>query len=155
MAAPKGNLFWMNRTRSGRAKDWTDVEEMQNAITKYLSDTHIKGLFPTVEGLARTLGFWDTDSLLNYQKEQGYEDFFGTIRQAKLYIQEYKVSNLISGNGSAAGLMFDLKNNHGYKDKSQVDFASTSVNVGLDVSAMTDEELQKRLALLRENDLSR
>lgn len=137
MPAPIGNTFWMLQDTHGREKLWTSPEEMQDAITQYFQDCADKmgtivtkdgdriqvntPEIPTIEGLARSLGFESTASLLNYQEKPGYEAFFATIKAAKLYITEQKVSGLINGRGSATGLIFDLKNNHGYKDKQEVD----------------------------------
>ncbi len=133
MPAPLGNTYWMNCDSLGRNKTWESAEAMQTAIEGYFDECKRqtatvvtkdgavidvpKPEIPTVEGLAIALGFSDTNSLLNYAKVDGYEAFFGTIRAAKLYIKKEKVASLINGRGNDRGLVFDLKNNHGYTDK--------------------------------------
>ncbi len=79
----------------------------------------------TIEGLCLALDC-DRDTLLNYQKEQGYEPYFGTIKKAKLKIQQDKVERGLNGNSVASVTIFDLKNNHGYKDRQEIDQTTTS-----------------------------
>lgn len=135
MPAPEGNKFWMVRQQHGRLKAWDSVEEMQQTITAYFEEcenytvevpvkegkvTISKPQVPTVEGLCRVLGL-NRDSLINYSKEPGYEAFFDTVKDAKAWVQEQKTSALINDRGNATGLIFDLKNNHGYVDKTVQD----------------------------------
>ena len=64
---------------------------------------------------------FDRDTLLNYEKKTGYEEYFGTIKKAKLKIQKNKVERGLDGDSNPAVSIFDLKNNHGYKDKTEVE----------------------------------
>lgn len=89
-------------------------EEMQEAIDAYFESK--KGGIVTVAGLALALGM-DRRSLLNYE---GREEFFPTIKRAKLRIEEYVEEMLYLGK-NAAGPIFNLKNNFGWKDEKQVD----------------------------------
>ena len=136
MAAPKNNKFALGN--SGLSKRFQSAEDMQLAIDSYFNecDGNILKMDKygnatkepyTIEGLAEALGFKETDSLLNYEKEEGYEEFFGTIKKAKLKIQRNKVVNLLAGISNPAGSIFDLKNNHGYKDKQEIDQTLTSL----------------------------
>lgn len=115
MAAAKGNKYALGN--SGRSKVWKDAKSMQKAIVDYFSRCDEEKQPKTIEGLAIALYFDDTDSLLNYEKKEGYEEFFGTIKRAKLIIKEDKVSGMLSNKYNATGAIFDLKNNHGYVDK--------------------------------------
>ena len=135
MAAPKGNQFAIGN--SGRDKKWDSVDTLQKDINDYFEScdknlvfaghksdgTEIfkaKPLPYTVEGLCESLEC-DRDTLLNYQKTEGYEEFFGTIKRAKNKIQRQKVENGLLGDSNATITIFDLKNNHGYKDKTEVE----------------------------------
>lgn len=131
MAAPKGNKFAIGN--SGKPKKWQTVEELQSDIDDYFKecDEHKQMMFVksigeeiqvsmplpyTIEGLAEALDC-DRDTLLNYQKQEGYEEYFGTIKRAKMKIQRNKVERGLMGVAPASTTIFDLKNNHGYKDE--------------------------------------
>ena len=135
MAAPKGNKFAIGN--SGKPKQWEAVEELQKDIEAYFKecDENKRMMFVksmgeeievgmplpyTIEGLAEALDC-DRDTLLNYEKKKGYEEYFGTIKRAKTKIQRNKVERGLMGIAPAATTIFDLKNNHGYKDKSEYD----------------------------------
>lgn len=70
----------------------------------------------TVEGLAETCGFRSRQALMNYQRAPGYEAFHDIIYKAKLKIQRNKIERGLSGDANALITMFDLQNNHGYKN---------------------------------------
>ena len=56
-------------------------------------------------------------TLLNYEKQKGYEDYFYTIKKAKRKIARNKTERGLTGESNPAVTIFDLKNNHGYKTK--------------------------------------
>jgi hypothetical protein len=123
----------------GRPRIWLSISKMQDDIKEYFEDcinhkaTKYNDMgepyevsapqIPTLEGLALTLGI-DRKTLYNYSKEQGYEDFFPTIKRAKDYILAFKTDCLVNGRGSLPGLIFDLKNNHGFVDKMETDITT-------------------------------
>lgn len=79
----------------------------------------------TVQGLAVFLNC-DEDTVLNYQGKKAY---FGTIKKAKDKIYQYAVESLYT-NRNSAGIIFNLKNNYGWKDKSEVDAKLTgTINI--------------------------
>ena len=138
MAAPKGNKFALGN--SGKPKKWATPEELQKDIDAYFEwcdnnpyiQLHNSKLDEntgkplkfeverpyTIEGLC---GFLDCDraTLINYQKQEGYEEYFNAINKAKNRIQQNKVERGLIGLSPASTTIFDLKNNHGYKDESQ------------------------------------
>jgi hypothetical protein len=94
----------------------------------------------TIEGLCLALNFNSRQSLLNYE---GYTDknkkpFLDAIKKARLYIQQSKIEGLLSGDYSTAGAIFDLKNNHNYKDKQET-------TLKIDKEALTDAELNEQI----------
>jgi len=140
MPAPKGNQYGLNND-GGRPRIFETVEAMQEAIDKYFEEckASLKEIYDkkkqelvtvneptpwTVEGLALALGFCDLNTLLNYEKKEGYEEFFSAVKKAKLKIQQNKVINGLNGNYNPAVAIFDLKNNHGYRDKTETDLTS-------------------------------
>lgn len=142
MGAPKGNRFAIGN--SGKPKTWTSPEELQYSIDEYFQEcnnhkkphitkdgkvVNIPSPIPyTIEGLCDTLDC-DRDTLLNYEKKKGYEEFFGTIKRAKRKIQRNKIERGLTGESVPSVTIFDLKNNHGYKDKSEKEISGS-----LDVS---------------------
>ena len=78
-------------------------------------------LTPTVEHLSSWLGFKSYKTFYNYGNKEGYEEYFEVIEAAISKILGRKTLALVNGKGSTAGLIFDLVNNHGYKNKSEVE----------------------------------
>ena len=70
---------------------------------------------PTITGLCVFLGI-TRETLMNYEKR---EDFFGTIKIAKLIIENYAENELFKDKGHV-GVIFNLKNNFGWKDKQEI-----------------------------------
>lgn len=98
---------------SGRPPLYTSPEEVEMLIQDYLGSTEV----PTMSGMAYALGM-DRRSLLNYSKK---EEFFPTIKRARDFIEAFNEEQLISGKGNVAGLIFNLKNNFNWKDKTEVE----------------------------------
>jgi hypothetical protein len=135
MPAPKGNKFAIGN--SGTSKQWESQEELKADIDRYFNEcdsrtveVYVKSTqeiqeinkpIPyTIEGLCEALDC-TRESLLNYEKKVGYEEYFSTIKRAKLKIQRNKVERGLDGDSNPAVTIFDLKNNHNYKDKTEVD----------------------------------
>jgi hypothetical protein len=134
MGAPKKNKA---KRKPGRPRKVDSVKELQKKIDAYFYDCdnrmsqvydkksgsilEFKNPIPyTIEGLCEALEM-DRDTLLNYGKKEGYEDYFGTIKRAKLKVQRNKLERGLEGLSNPTLTIFDLKNNHGYRDESQVD----------------------------------
>lgn len=64
------------------------------------------------------------------------------LKMANLAIESDLERRMISGKGNVAGIIFDLKNNHGYADKSEVSTVNTNVK------QVSDEDIDKRIAEL-------
>ena len=116
------------------AKKWKTPEELAEAIEQYFIGCDANKVHETkegdaiyepytIEGLCEVLDC-DRDTLLNYQKKEGYEPYFGTIKRAKNKIQKQKLVNGYVGLSNSTLTIFDLKNNHGYKDKTETDVTS-------------------------------
>jgi hypothetical protein len=101
----------------GRPMKFTSVEEMQNAIDNYFMDCDDNGRPYTVSGLAYALGT-NRQTLINYE---GNEEFFDTIKGAKARIECYNEEKLYDKNVPTTGVIFNLKNNYGWKDKQEIE----------------------------------
>lgn len=122
-------------------KRYKTVKEIEEAIESFFSDKIRLAKPFTIQGLALALGFNSRQSLLNYE---GYTDekdkpFLDTIKRAKLRIEENKVEGMILGEYNTTAIIFDLKNNHGHKDKTEVDLK-------VDKESLTDKELEEKIA---------
>lgn len=117
----------------GRPPKYKNKEELQEAIDKYFKscyapleegqdpDSYREALRPlTIGGLAVSIGMC-RESLLNYAKD---EEFFSTIKKAKDIVHAWAEERLFAG-GQVAGCIFNLKNNYGWVDKTEVDKNTT------------------------------
>jgi hypothetical protein len=76
---------------------------------------------PTISGLALYLNV-DRRTLVNYSNK---EEYFPTIRKARARVEAHLEKKLFGNN--VTGLIFNLKNNFDWKDKSEI--AQTNVEV--------------------------
>ena len=100
----------------GRLKKYENVEDMEEAIEKYFAEQDKKGMPYTVSGLALALGM-TRETLLRYEENDIFSD---TIKRAKQKIEEYVETRLFVS-GIATGVIFNLKNNFGWKDKQEIE----------------------------------
>jgi hypothetical protein len=120
----------------GRPRKYKTPKEMQERIEAYfakcdarmvkmvINQGNKKGLVDvpkpepyTVQGLAVFLDL-TTEGLLEYEAR---EEFSATIKIAKAEIEADKVVHMLDGDGATVGYIFDLKNNHGWKDKQEIE----------------------------------
>lgn len=111
---------------------YTDPDKLQEAIDEYfnLCDARIQHVYDkksgavieiinpepyTMAGLAYAMGI-DRDTLLRYSKDAL---FYGAIKRARNKVQLDVERRLMEG--QATGAIFNLKNNFGYVDKTEVD----------------------------------
>jgi hypothetical protein len=109
----------------GRPPYYKTPEELQAAIDKYFDNTTT----PNITSLVYHLGFYDYRGFSNYAQK---EEFLPIVKGAKLRIRAYLHERLMSEDNKTLGnLAFDLKCNHGWVDKHQVDVnASVGLNWG-------------------------
>ena len=90
-------------------------KQLQEGIDKYFNDCDKNNKPYTISGLALSLGI-DRRTLINY----GERDlFFAQIKNAKARVETMLEENLYRlGNNS--GIIFNLKNNYGWKDQVEV-----------------------------------
>ena len=99
----------------GRPPKYKTKEEMQEKIDKYFAECDKERDPYTVTGLAMALDI-DRRTLLNYSEK---DEFFPTIKKAKLRVENYLEKRLIK-DSSTTGIIFNLKNNYGWKDNVEV-----------------------------------
>ncbi len=100
----------------GRPKMFQSVEIMQEKIDEYFKDCKESKEPLCITGLCIALSC-DRVTLLNYSKD---EEFFSTIKKAKLLCENYAEKQLYKGR-NVVGSIFNLKNNYGWREKTEVE----------------------------------
>ena len=124
MAAPKGNLYALGLSNSGRPPKYKDPQEMAKKISEYIdyedtlkrADTFSgqgKGIY-TLAGCALFLGFASRQQMWEYQQKN--DEFNYIILRFKEFLTSQNEQRLYWG-GTFAGAMFWLKNWGGYSDE--------------------------------------
>ena len=107
----------------GRPRKYKSAKEMQDRIDRYFAECDEQDRPYTITGLALALDM-DRQRLLNYSAD---DEFYDTIKKAKAKCERYAEERLFQG-GNAAGVIFNLKNNYGWRDKTEQE---VNVNVSL------------------------
>lgn len=100
----------------GRPPKYTNVEEIEELIEEYFRLKDAQGDPYTITGLAIALGM-SRQQLIEYQAR---DEFHDAIKTARERCHEYAEKYLYSGK-AVAGAIFSLKNNYGWKDKTEVE----------------------------------
>ena len=132
---------------TGRPLAFETPEQLEAAINNYLetsawvevasAGTVVKQFRPTMSGLALAIGV-DRKTLVNYSHR---DEFFPAIKKARATVESALESKLYDG--SPAGVIFNLKNNFSWDDKSQLEHSGS-----IDINKMSDDELERRIAEL-------
>lgn len=133
MSAPKGNKNAVGNN-GGRPPLYKSVEEIQEKIDQYFLDcdnnteevfdkalgvvTVKKPLPYTIEGLGLALGFCSRKSFMDYEDKI---EFVNTIKKAKYKCLNNKLNGAMIGKYNPTITIFDLKNNHDFRDVKEHD----------------------------------
>jgi hypothetical protein len=98
--------------KGGRPPLYSDPLKMEAKIEQYFDKRTREGKPPTIAGLCVFLGFSERHALAEYQKRK---PFSATVKRARLRIEEDRADRLLEG-PNTAGVIFDLTNNHGWKN---------------------------------------
>ena len=98
------------------ALKYKTVEELQKGIDKYFQECDEKEKPYTMSGLAFSLDI-DRRTLTNYSNK---ESFFPLIKKAKQKVEQQLEENALMGKANATFTIFNLKNNYGWQDKTEV-----------------------------------
>lgn len=123
----------------GRPPKWNNPDELENLIEAYFislqnpdkPNEYIKP--PTITGLALALGT-TRNTLVDYEQliEKEYsseedlekaEKFLRTIKKAKARCEQWVEENAMLNRANATFSIFNLKNNYGWKDKTEQDIS--------------------------------
>lgn len=96
----------------GRPPLYSDPVLLEAKIDQYF-DSLEDGDSPTVAELCFELGFSHRSALLEYEKKP---EFSSAVKRARLRIEIDRSKKLLSKEFPTAGVIFDLTNNHGWKN---------------------------------------
>lgn len=114
----------------GRPLKYKDVKALQKDIDKYFADCDEQKRPYTVSGLAYALGTY-RQTLINYEEKEEYVD---TIKKAKARIELYNEEKLYDKSVSTTGVIFNLKNNYGWKDQQTIEAEiNRDVNINIEL----------------------
>jgi len=119
-----------------RQKKFQNVKELQNQIDAYFEECKESDEVVTYSGLAHSLA---TTRKTLWEYTQRGDEMSEPITDALARIERYYETILVGRTGGqVAGLIFCMKNNFGWKDKSEI-------QVETDVTQLTDDEVKARL----------
>lgn len=124
---------------------YQDEKAFTDAVEAYFALCADEGKRPTLSGLSYELGFDDRETFSNYA---GYGDGFSrTVKRAKLRIGDWLEQRLTNKDTFTPGIIFDLKNNHGWKDATQSEVSGPNggpvqQSHSLDTENLTDDQLR-------------
>lgn len=104
---------------NGRPPRFETPEQMEDAIEAYYADCKDRGVPLTMTGLTLAIGFESRSSLVDYQARD--EKFSHTIKRARLKVELSVEERMLSSTGVVAGIIFNAKNNFGWRDRSEID----------------------------------
>lgn len=109
----------------GRPRKFTDPEHFAAKVDAYFARMEKNQRAPSISELALDLGFCDRRSFTEYED---YEpEFSDTVKRARLRVEVDRQQRLISRDLFTPGVIFDLKNNHGWKDQTQQELSGKIV----------------------------
>lgn len=156
MAAPQGNRFWEARTRHGPAERFTDPEVLWQACVEYFEWVENNPLWenkvaqfqgspvdmPAAKMRAMTIGglclFLDIQEV-TWREWRKRDDLSAVVARADRVIYEQKFT------GAAADLLNPniIARELGLKDETK-----TEISGQLDINAMSDDQLNARIAAI-------
>jgi len=109
----------------GRPLKFETPEELDEKINEYFTKCEQKGERPFITELAYYL---DTsrETLREYKERPEYVD---SIKKALMRCEMALEKNLIEGKINPTGTIFNLKNNYGWKDKTETDVTTNGESI--------------------------
>jgi len=101
----------------GRPRLYQDHASFVAKVDEYFASLETNGKRPTLAGLSYFMDFEDRETFVRYAEYD--DDFSRTVKQTRMRIEDDRWQSLIDKGGFTPGLIFDLKNNHGWKDKTE------------------------------------
>lgn len=105
---------------------------------------------PSILGMCLSIGI-NRETLLEYSNREQFSD---TIKQAKAKVEQY-LGDQLNRTTQVAGIIFNLKNNFGWKDVQTIE--QTGPNGGplliSQVATLSDDDLQKMIEIMERSQI--
>lgn len=127
----------------GRPRKFEDPEAFAHEADAYFASLEGTTKPPTLAALCRHMGFTDQESFSNYASYG--DDFSRTVKDVTLRILQDRQERLLDKAAFTPGVIFDLKNNHGWKDVQAVESSGPNgapIQHTLSAESLTDEQLR-------------
>lgn len=110
---------------AGRPLKFETPEQLESLVESYFTMCDQEKKPYTITGLAIWL---DTsrETLLNYTERP---EFFDTIKRAKIRCENWVEEGALTNRINATSAIFNLKNNYGWKDKTEQDITSNGESI--------------------------
>lgn len=109
--------------KRGRKRAYEDAEQFEQLVDEYFAECEIDKRKPTLSGISLHLGFCDRETFASYA--DAGDSFARTVKRAKLRIEDNRHQLLVDKTQFTPGIIFDLKNNHDWTDKQEVQHSGT------------------------------
>jgi len=131
--ASKEEIEKRKQNRDGRPDKWSSPEELQTLLQSYFDKCDEENEPYTITGLCLHLGT-TREVLNNWGKDKNIHpkppEMVAMIVEAKLRCEDWIVRKMLTGKANPIASIFNLKNNHGWKDKSELDTTSNGKQLG-------------------------
>lgn len=122
-----------------------NAKDLRIRLSEYFDGLLASGRTPTASGMSLMLGFPTQRSL---RKEAGRDDEIGLVLTAALtYLETIRNEDLLSGGPATTGIMFDLKNNHDWKDKTETVIEERTDSLTLLVQSLQGKVLRPKILI--------
>jgi len=127
---------------TGQGEDGKDIFDKVPRLNNAGEQVQRTSFFenPSILSMCRFIGVC-RDTLCEYEKR---EDLAKTVKAAKARIEEY-LENQLYRKDQVTGIIFNLKNNFGWKDKSEHELTGKDGGP-IQTTDMTTEEIQRQIA---------
>lgn len=130
----------MDKRPVGRPRKFNSPEELQEKINEFYDYCEARELPLSFERLSTFIGI-DRKTIYNYEKK---DEYFHSIKEVRERIMADLMEKGLNGSINSTFGIFCLKN-YGYSDRQDIVASNTNVNKNIDVSNLTDEQLNKIL----------
>ena len=112
-------------TNVGRPPKFSSVEQLESLIDQYFKACDALQRPYTITGLALYL---DTtrETISDYKEKPEYSD---SLKRAKLRCENWVEEGALTNKVNATSAIFNLKNNYGWKDKTESDVTSNGSSI--------------------------
>lgn len=119
------------------------VEHLAERLNAYFDKMELRGKKPTVVSMALELGYSSKAKLLTELRSDS--NFANNLEAAVTYIESMRNEELLEPGASTSGIIFDLKNNHNWAEKSEQKVEQATDTLALLVQSLQGKVLRPRI----------